>query len=92
MTVFGFNTDVKHGDTVYHVESQARASDLLVQTSVFVKGLCVGRRTASYAQDASRPGFSDQSIHELLKAQHRKVVESIAAGMLESALGKAGEI
>jgi hypothetical protein len=90
MTIFGFNTDVKHGDTVYHVESQARASDRLLQTSVFVKGLCVGKRTASYAQEASQPSFSDQSVHELLKAQHRTVIESIAAGTLESALDKAG--
>jgi hypothetical protein len=88
MTVFGFNTDVKHAGTVYHVESQARANDLQLQTSVFVKGLCVGKRTASYAQDASQPGFSDQAIHELLKAQHRLVIESITAGTLESALGK----
>ena len=88
MTIFGFNTDVKHGDTVYHVESQARAHDFLVQTSVFVKGHCVGKRTTSYAQDAARPNFSDQAIHELLKTQHRMVVNSIGAGTLESALDK----
>lgn len=92
MTIFGFNTDVKHDGTVYHVESQARAGDLLVQTSVFVKGQCVGKRITSYAQDASRAGFSDQSIHELLKTQHRTVVDSIAAGTMEAALGTVGEV
>lgn len=90
--IFGFNTDVKHDGTVYHVESQARASDLLVQTSVFVKGQCVGKRITSYADDACRPGFSDEAIHELLKNQHRTVVDSIAAGTLEAALGIAGEV
>lgn len=92
MTIFGFNTDVKHGDTVYHVQSEARVSDLLVQTLVFVKGLCIGKRTTSYAQEAGRPGFSDQAIHELLKSQHRTVVDSIQSGTMESALGTAGEV
>lgn len=92
MTIFGFNTDVKHGETVYHVQTEARPSDLLVQTLVFVKGLCVGKRTASYAGKASTPEFSDQAIHELLKAQHRTVVDAITAGKMESALGTVGDV
>lgn len=92
MTIFGFNTDVKHGDRVYHVQSEARHSDLLVQTLVFVKGQCVGKRTVSYAQNASQPDFSENVIHELLKTQHRTVVDSITAGKMESALGTAGDI
>jgi hypothetical protein len=92
MTIFGFNTDVKHGNTVYHVQSEARVGDLLVHTLVFVKGRCVGQRTTSYAEDASQPGFSDQAIHELLKAQHRMVVDSITGGKIQSAIGAAGEV
>lgn len=86
MTIFGFNTDVKHGDTVYHVQSEARPSDLLIQTLVFVKGLCVGKRTASYASKASTPDFTDQAVHEFLKTQHRTVIDAINAGNMESAL------
>src|SRR5579864_95087 len=92
MTIFGFNTDVKHGDKVYHVQSEARPSDLLVQTLVFVKGQCVGKRTVSYAQNVSKLEFSDEAIHELLKTQHRTVVDSITAGKMESALGTVGDI
>ncbi|HEY6251889.1 MAG TPA: hypothetical protein VI685_18170 [Candidatus Angelobacter sp.] len=92
MTIFGFNTDVKHGDKVYHVQSEARHSDLLVQTLVFVKGQCVGKRTVSYAQNASKPDFSENVIHELLKTQHRTIVDSITAGKMDSALGAAGDI
>lgn len=92
MTIFGFNTDVKHGDTVYHVQSEARVSDLLVQTLVFVKGLCVGKRTSSYAQDAARSDFSDEAIHELLRAQHRAIVDSIHEGKMEPALGPSGDV
>jgi len=90
MTIFGFNTDVKHNDTLYHVQSEAHPGDLLVQTLVFIKGQCIGKRTVSYAQEASKPDFSDQAIHELLKTQHRTVIDSIIAGTLQSALGTVG--
>ena len=40
--IFGFNTDVKHEETIYHVQSEAREADLLLQTQVFVRGRCIG--------------------------------------------------
>ena len=92
MTIFGFNTDVKHNDTIYHVQSEAHPGDLLVQTLVFIRGQCIGKRTVSYAQQKSKPDFSDQAIHELVKTQHRTVVDSIIAGKLESALGVVSDV
>lgn len=86
MTIFGFNTDVKHGDQVYHVQSEARQNDLLLQTLVFVKGQCVGKHAASYAHMTLQPGFAEQTMHELLKAQHRAVLDAVESGRMESAL------
>jgi hypothetical protein len=87
MTIFGFNTDVKLADVVYHVQSEARQGDMLLQTLVFVKGQCVSKRAVSYAQKSGEPGFSEQAMHELLKAQHRTVLEEIQQGRMESVLG-----
>ena len=42
--IFGFNTDIKHEDTVYHVQSEARENELTLQTQVFVRGRCIGKR------------------------------------------------
>ncbi len=47
--IFGFNTDIKQQDTVYHVQSEARESEQLLQTQVFVKGRCIGKRAVSYS-------------------------------------------
>jgi hypothetical protein len=47
--IFGFNTDIRHEDTVYHVQSEAREGEKLLQTQVFVRGRCVGKRAVSYA-------------------------------------------
>ncbi len=81
--IFGFNTDVKHGDTVYHVQSEARKADLLLQTMVFVQGHCVGKYGSSYAEQVGNPGFSEEHIHELLKKQHRELLDVIKAGSID---------
>ncbi|MGB9234537.1 MAG: hypothetical protein WCC04_08995 [Terriglobales bacterium] len=51
--IFGFNTDIRHADTVYHVQSEAREGEQLLQTQVFVRGRCIGKRAISYASMAA---------------------------------------
>jgi len=85
--IFGFNTDVKYGDTTYHVQSEARENDLLLQTLVFVQGHCIGKRATSYAENVTQAGFTEQQMHELLKAQHRLVLDALREGRLESVVG-----
>jgi hypothetical protein len=72
--IFGFNTDVKHDDTVYHVQSEARENELLLQTQVFVRGRCIG--------------FPDQQKEQMLREQHRLVLDAIREGQLDTALDK----
>src|SRR4029077_8081886 len=84
--IFGFNTDVKHEDTVYHVQSEARENELLLQTQVFVRGRCVGKRAISYADKAAESGFADQQKEQILRDQHRLVLDSIRDGRLDSVL------
>ena len=78
--IFGFNTDIKRADTVYHVQSEARTHDLLLQTQVFVRGRCIGKHATSYAEQATGDGFTDEKMHEMLKQQHREMIENIRAG------------
>lgn len=92
MTIFGFNTDVKQGDVVYHVQSEARPGDLLLQTLIFVKGSCVGKHAFSYAAKTLEPGFSEGAMHELLKGQHKAVVDAVQRGQVNLVLGTGNEI
>jgi hypothetical protein len=87
--IFGFNTDVKHGDTIYHVQSEAREGEKLLQTQVFVRGRCVGKKATSYASAAMQPGFGDPQKEQQLRDQHRLVLESIKDGKLENVLDRA---
>lgn len=84
--IFGFNTDVKHGETVYHVQSEARRADQLLQTQVFVRGRCIGKKATSYADRINDPAFSDDQMHEMLKSQHRAILDAVREGSVESLL------
>ena len=87
--IFGFNTDVKHVDTIYHVQSEARESEQLLQTQVFVRGRCIGKKAVSYASAAAEPGFGDPQKEQKLRDQHRFVLEAIREGKLDSVLDHA---
>jgi hypothetical protein len=90
--IFGFNTDVKHVDTIYHVQSEAREGDRLLQTQVFVRGRCIGKKATSYASNAV-PGQSgdpqaDTQKEQQLREQHRLVLDAIREGKLEQVLDR----
>jgi hypothetical protein len=87
--IFGFNTDVKHGDTIYHVQSEAREADQLLQTQVFVRGRCIGKKAVSYAQSAPQSDFGDPQKEQMLRDQHRQLLDAIREGKLDSILDRA---
>lgn len=82
--IFGFNTDVKHADTIYHVQSEARESERLLQTQVFVRGRCIGKRATSYANQGDEAQLGDTQKEQRLREQHRLVLDAIREGKLES--------
>ena len=86
--IFGFNTDVKHGDTIYHVQSEARESERLLQTQVFVRGRCIGKKATSYANKSPEIQFTDMQKEQQLREQHRLVLDAIREGKLDQALDR----
>jgi hypothetical protein len=86
--IFGFNTDIKQGETVYHVQSEARENELVLQTQVFVRGRCIGKRATSYAERLAEGDFSDQQKEQILRDQHRLVLDSIREGHLDGVLDR----
>jgi len=84
--IFGFNTDIRHEDTIYHVQSEAREGEHLLQTLVFVKGRCVGKRAVPYGGGQSQS--NDQDQEKMLRELHREVLDAIREGKLDSILDK----
>ena len=100
--IFGFNTDIRHDDTVYHVQSEAREGEQLLQTQVFVKGRCIGKRAVPYgsnaaegktatqndSQDRDRDKDQDKDREKMLRELHREVLDAIRGGKLDSIFDK----
>jgi hypothetical protein len=87
--IFGFNTDIRHEDTVYHVQSEAREGEQLLQTQVFVRGRCIGKRAIPYGPGAGKVSpANDQDMEKRLRELHREAVDAIRDGKLDSILDK----
>jgi len=95
--IFGFNTDIRHEDTIYHVQSEAREGEHLLQTQVFVKGRCIGKRAVPYGSSAeegkdpqsnNQDKDQDKEREKMLRELHREVLDAIRNGELDSIFDK----
>ncbi len=95
--IFGFNTDIRHDDTVYHVQSEAREGEQLLQTQVFVRGRCIGKRAVPYSSAPAEGKIGSQNIgshnndqdrEKMLRELHREMLDAIREGKLDSIFDK----
>lgn len=86
MTIFGFNTDIKVDETVYHVQTEVRQQERRLESQVFVSGRCIGKRWVAMPHSDS-----DAVIQEMARNQHRWVVEAVREGFVDDVLNQAPE-
>jgi hypothetical protein len=96
--IFGFNTDIRHEDTIYHVQSEAREGEHLLQTQVFVRGRCIGKRAVSYGSSMVEGKITspnndqdkdqDKDKEKMLRELHREMLDAIRGGKLDSIFDK----
>ena len=78
---FGFNSDLKLGDLVLHVQTEDRRPRVpMVDTTVYAGGRVVFRRKTNYEERTRDPGFDDQTVRSMLEDQHRAVIEGLRSG------------
>jgi hypothetical protein len=88
---FGFNSNVRVGNTTYHVQTEDRGpSHPYLDTVVYVGGRVVYKRSTSYKEFAASatPETLPQKLHERLSHQHQQVIGAIEAGTLSLNPGK----
>ena len=81
--ITGFNTDVKHDGSVYHVQTEARGRDNpVLESLVYIGGTIVAKKMTPYA-DQLRQGATEEAIAILLKRQHQVIIAAIRAGRVD---------
>ena len=77
--VTGFNTDIKHNDVVYHIQTEPR-KDGGIETAVYVRGAVIHSLKTSQREFVLSSEYSDDKFKRLLEDQHRLVIGKIRAG------------
>lgn len=91
MVLTGFNTDIEHGGTVYHVQTEDKGrSNPFVESLVYARGEILYSRRTPY-HDLIDQGVEPKAIMSLLERQHRTIVEAIRRGRLAQLTRQIGE-
>jgi len=85
--LFGHNTNVKAGDTTYHVQTEDRGvAHALIDTIVYFRGRVLHRRTNNYFDLLPLDAGREKTLQSRIDEQHRTIVEQIQSGALSVAL------
>ncbi len=80
----GYNTNIRLGDTLYHVQTEDRGvGHPFIDTIVYVEGCVLHRRSTHYEKlcGSAKPG--EAALRERIEQQHRGVIEELRAGTLK---------
>lgn len=92
MMIFGHNSNVKVGDSVFHVQTEDRGEGhALIDTTVYYRGRVLHRRTNNYFDLMPLDDDRRQALKLRLDDQHRVVLEEIRSGKLELKMPEAAK-
>ena len=82
--ITGYNTDVRHGEVVYHVQTEDKGiSNPFIESLVYVGGQVLASKRASYAELLAE-GKEEKDIVALMDHQHRTMIAAIRHGKLDA--------
>ncbi len=84
--ITGYNTDVRHGEVVFHVQTEDKGtSNPLIESLVYVGGQVLASKRASYAELLAN-GKEEKEIVAFMDHQHRTMIAAIRHGKLDAKL------
>lgn len=85
---FGHNSNVTIAGDTYHVQTEERgAAQALIDTTVYLRGRVLHRRTNSFSDLLPLNSDREQALRLRVDTQHRSVVDEIRSGKLQLAAG-----
>ena len=81
--ITGFNTDIKHNEKVYHVQTEDKGvGNPYIESLVYVGGEILASKKTSYAEQL-KVGVDDKWIGGLMEQQHRTMIAAIKRGRFD---------
>ena len=85
--ITGFNTDVKHKNRVFHIQTEDKGeANPFVESLVYVGGEILATKRTSYAEIMG-DGADEHAIHDLMEQQHRTMIAAIQRGRFDGPNG-----
>jgi hypothetical protein len=82
--ITGYNTDVKHRDRVFHIQTEDRGElHPYIESFVYFGGEILGGKRTRYA-DALRDGGDERALREIMEQQHRTVIAAVREGTFDA--------
>ena len=85
--ITGFNTDIKHGNRVFHVQTEDKgAENPFVESLVYVGGEIIASKKTPYG-DSLRNSGGAGTVQEMMESQHRKMIAAVQRGRFDTSSG-----
>jgi len=82
--ITGFNTDIKHNEKVYHIQTEDKGlQNPYIESLVYVGGEILASKKTSYAEQAGA-GVDEKWIGSLMEQQHRTMIAAIKRGRFDT--------
>ena len=82
--ITGFNTDIKHNEKVYHIQTEDKGlQNPYIESLVYVGGEILASKKTSYAEHV-KTGVDEKWIGSLMEQQHRTMIAAIKRGRFDS--------
>lgn len=84
--ITGYNTDVRHNEVVFHVQTEDKGrGNPFIESLIYVGGQVLASKRASYA-DLLAEGREEKDIVALMDHQHRTMIAAIRHGKFDAKL------
>lgn len=85
----GYNTDIRHGETVLHVQTEDKGRDNpAIESVIYLKGRVLAAKRTPYAS-LLEEGKGERDIAALMEQQHRTILAAIRTGRFDQRIGEA---
>jgi hypothetical protein len=82
--ITGFNTDIKHNEKVYHIQTEDKGlQNPYIESLVYVGGEILASKKTSYAEQV-KGGVDEKWIGSLMEQQHRTMIAAIKRGRFDT--------
>ncbi len=83
--ITGFNTDVDHGERVFHVQTEDKGRDNpVVESLLYCGGEIITSRVTPYADLGLDEESPDEAVQARMEKQHQTLIRDICNGMFDT--------